>query len=67
MGLQGARGWKLRRKVNLKARVQGRTSRAGVAEVKVEKGTLQYAVAWKKTNGSVGVTSTLETLPACQF
>lgn len=53
--------------MNLKARVQGRTSRAGVAEVKVEKGTFQYAVAWKKTNGSVGVTSTLETLPACQF
>lgn len=53
-GLQGARGWKLRRKVNLKDRVQGKTNRAGLAKVKAQAGTLEYGVAWKKTKWVVG-------------
>ena len=53
-GLQGAQGWKLRRKVNLKDRVQGRTNRAVLAKVKAQEGTLEYDVAWKKTNRVVG-------------
>lgn len=40
--------------MNLKDRVRGKTNRAGLAKAKAQEGTLEYGVAWKKTNRVVG-------------